>query len=75
MNAATLQACTNAKKAGITIYTVGFTASDGISAAGQKLLADCASDSSKAFVAANGTALNDAFKKIADSMSVLRLSQ
>lgn len=79
MNSITLEACTNAKTAGVEIYTVGFTATDGISAAGQSLLQSCASTDGPgqqhAFVAADGTALNAAFQKIANSMSALRLTQ
>ena len=75
MNAATLQACTNAKAAGIEIYTVGLTASDGISVTGQQLLQNCSSGSGHFFIAKDGTELRDAFKNIADQLSVLRLTQ
>ncbi len=74
MDAATLQACTNAKSAGLVIYTVGFTASDGIDSEGQSVLQNCATSPSYAFIAANGTQLQAAFQAIADSMSNLRLS-
>jgi hypothetical protein len=72
LNAATLQACTNAKAGGIEIYTVGLTASDGISATGQQLLQSCSSGNGHFFIAKNGTELRDAFKNIADQLSVRR---
>lgn len=79
LNAITLEACTNAKTAGIEIYTVGLTASDGISAAGQSLLQSCATTDKPgeqhAYVAADGTQLTAAFQKIATSMSSLRVSR
>lgn len=79
MNAITLEACTNAKAAGIEIYTVGITASDGISATGQSLLQSCATPDQTgekhAYVATDGAALIDAFEQIAKNMSTLRLSQ
>lgn len=79
MNAITLEACTNAKAAGIEIYTVGVTASDGISSAGQSLLLSCATTDKPgekhAYVAADGAELIAAFQKIANSMSNLRVSR
>lgn len=72
----TLQACTNAKNAGISIYTIAFSASsDPIDANGIDLMANCASSSDKAFVANASTGLVDAFSKIAPSLGAFRLSQ
>lgn len=75
MNAATLQACTSAKAAGIEIYTVALTASDAISTTGQALLKNCSSGTGHFFVASNGNELRETFKKIADQLSILRLTQ
>ena len=75
MNAITLEACTNAKAAGVEIYTVGITASDGISSAGQSLLQNCSSGTGYYYVAADGSELIAAFQKIAKSMSALRISK
>lgn len=74
MNQVTLDACTHAKAAGIEIYTVGFTATDGISAAGQSLLQSCSSGSGYYFIAADGNSLITVFQTIANSMTALRLS-
>ena len=79
LNAITLEACSNAKTAGIEIYTVGVTATDGISSAGQSLLQSCATADNPgekhAYVAADGAQLIAAFQKIATSMSSLRVSR
>ena len=48
----TLEACTNAKAAGVLIYTVGFSVpSDPIDQEGLTLLQNCANNASQAFVA------------------------
>ena len=76
MDSATLQACQNAMAAGIEIYTVGFTASDGIDQAGQTLLQSCATqDGQHSFIAADGNALVADFQQIASSISRPRVSQ
>lgn len=74
LNSITLEACTNAKNAGVEIYTVGFTATDGISTAGQNLLTNCSSGVGYNFIAADGNALISVFQTIANSMTALRLS-
>jgi Flp pilus assembly protein TadG len=74
MDAATLTACQNAKAAGIQIYTVGFSIpSDPIDSAGLSLLQSCASQTSMAYIAQDGSGLIATFKSIAESMSDLRL--
>jgi Flp pilus assembly protein TadG len=83
---ATLTACTNAKATrdadnaeGVTIYTVGFSEpGKPISAAGLKLLEDCASQGAgkKLFYkATNNAELLKAFKDISTDISRLRLTQ
>lgn len=76
MDAVTLEACTRAKAAGITIYTVGFTiSSDPIDAQGISLLKSCASDPSKYYQASDGTGIVSAFQQIASAIQNLRLAQ
>ncbi len=81
MDAATLQACqnfvaNNTDTNPAEIYTVGFTATDGIDADGQKLLAGCATqDGAHAFIAADGTQLVSVFAKIAASLTQPRVSK
>ncbi|MGI3901783.1 MAG: pilus assembly protein TadG-related protein [Janthinobacterium lividum] len=72
----TLETCTNAKAAGISIYTIGFSvASDPIDNQGITLLQNCASNSKQAFVANDSTGLIGAFSQIAASIGALRISQ
>ncbi len=74
MDTATQQACTNAKAAGIQIFTVGFSIpSDPIDGPGKTLLQGCASDPSMYYPASDGSALIAAFKSIQAAMSGLRL--
>ena len=72
----TREACTNAKAAGITVFTVGFTiSSDPIDAQGISLLQGCASSSSDYFQASDATGLVSAFQQIAANIQGLRLTQ
>ena len=64
--------CTAMKAAGITVYTVGFGLSEGSTPA--TTMAQCATDSSKAFSADDGDELKQAFRAIALELSKLRLS-
>ena len=74
MDTATLAACTNAKNAGIQIFTVGFSVpSDPIDAAGTTLLQNCATLPSMYYPASDGNGLIAAFNSIAQAMSGLRL--
>ena len=82
LDALTLAACTNAKAAGISVYTVGFsTPSDPIDSQGLALLRDCANSPDKAFVANDSSALIATFDQIAKasdtcaSASRLQLAQ
>ncbi len=70
----TLEACTNAKKQGIVIYTVGFSiSSDPIDQQGQNLLASCATDAAHAFIANDANSLINAFNQIGAGMGKLRI--
>ena len=72
----TREACSNAKAAGITIYTVGFTiSSDPIDAQGISLLQSCASSTSNYFQASDATGLVTVFQQIASNIQGLRLTQ
>ena len=74
MDTATQQACTNAKNAGVQIYTVGFSIpSNPIDQTGLDLLQGCASQPSMAYIAQDGSGLIATFNAIAHSMSGLRL--
>ncbi len=78
MNDRTLTACTNAKAAGIRIYTVGFEINSATSSDPETALAllqNCASDSSKYFDAQNESALVSAFSAIGNDISLLRIAE
>ena len=75
MDASTLQACTNIKKTGVTIFTIGFsTTADPIDADGKTLLQNCATTTNMAYFAADGSSLTTTFASIAQQMSGLRLT-
>lgn len=65
--------CYEMKQNKIVIYTVGFNL--GSSGNAVDLLTACASDPSKAFRAENGDELEQAFRKIGENISDLRLSR
>lgn len=71
MNSKTLAACSNAKAAGIKVYTVAFRLDEGPTRA---MLASCASSTAEAFVASNGAALVLAFESIAREIAKLRIA-
>ena len=72
----TLEACTHAKTAGVTIYTVGLSSSgDPIDAQGISLLQSCASTSANYFQASDGSGVVAAFQQIAANIQGLRLTQ
>ena len=72
----TLETCTNAKAAGVSIYTIGFSVpSDPIDSQGVTLLQNCATTSKQAFVANDSNGLISAFSQIASSIGALRISQ
>lgn len=64
--------CTQIKNAGITIYTVSLGT---VAKETGKRLESCASQSSYYFASATGSALTEAFAKIGDSLSQLRVSR
>ena len=72
-SAQALKLCTAMKKAGITVYTVGFDVGNQTTA--QSLLSQCATDSTKAYIAANGDQLRSAFRDIALKLSSLYISK
>lgn len=71
LNQKTLQACSNAKAANITVYTVAFGTD--ISSTGLALLKQCATSADHAFLASDGTALIQAFQQIGREISRLRV--
>jgi hypothetical protein len=78
MNTRTLQACTNAKAAGVKIYTVGFEINEGTTnnpSAALTLLKNCASSTDMYYNATDESGLLAAFTAIGDSISQLRIAQ
>jgi Flp pilus assembly protein TadG len=72
----TLESCTNAKAAGIIVYTIGFSIStDPIDAQGLTLLQNCATDINHYFAATDIASLNAAFSSIGTGLGKLRLSR
>ncbi|OBS54306.1 hypothetical protein A8B73_01415 [Methylosinus sp. 3S-1] len=72
----TLEACTNAKTAGVEIYTIGFSVPvDPIDAQGLKMMQDCATDANHYFAATDVDSLNAAFASIGSGVGKLRLSK
>ncbi len=65
--------CTNMKKTGITVYTVGFDVVNDQRA--RALMTECATDSGKVYMAGNGEQLKQAFHDIALKLSSLYLSK
>jgi Flp pilus assembly protein TadG len=65
--------CTAMKHENIVIYTVGFEVGSEPGAA--EFLTECASSPAYVYLAADGTALREAFQKIATSISKLRLAR
>ncbi|MFC7396926.1 pilus assembly protein TadG-related protein [Chelatococcus sp. GCM10030263] len=80
MDAKTLEACTNAKAAGILVYTVGFDTGSDITEQGRQLLKDCASPDPSgtqklAYIATNSGDIIKVFNDIAHQLGALRLAQ
>ncbi|WP_018268594.1 TadE/TadG family type IV pilus assembly protein [Methylosinus sp. LW4] len=72
----TLEACANAKAAGIEIFTIGFSIpNDPIDAQGLTLLKNCATNASHYFAATDAASLNLAFSTIGTGLGSLRLTQ
>jgi len=80
MDAKTLQACSNAKAAGITVYTVGFDTGSDITEQGRALLRNCASTDPTgtqklAYIATNSDDIVQVFDDIAHQLGALRLAK
>jgi Flp pilus assembly protein TadG len=71
MNDKTLQACTNAKAQGIEIYTIRLEEPNVTTG---NMLRDCATDADHYVDVPNRSMLDEAFEKIADKISIIRLS-
>lgn len=78
MNARTLQTCSNAKEAGINVYTIGL-ATDQVTqstpAVVQAMLRACASSPDKAYFPTASSELTSVFRSIAEQLAALRLAQ
>ena len=72
LNTRTLMACTNAKAAGILIYTIGFGSGAAQSAS---LLQSCASDPKYYYAPQNSSDLVPVFQAIAQSINSLRIAE
>jgi hypothetical protein len=66
-----LQACTNAKAQGVEIYTIRLEEPNVTTG---NMLKDCASDADHYIDVPNRAMLDEAFTKIADKISIIRLS-
>jgi Flp pilus assembly protein TadG len=76
MNRRTLATCTNAKAAGITVYTVGVaTNATNDPTTNINLLKSCATDTGKAYFPNNATDLIGDFQDIANQLAALRLAK
>ncbi|MBU1211006.1 MAG: pilus assembly protein [Alphaproteobacteria bacterium] len=73
LNEKTRQVCTNAKAAGIKIYTVAFRLES--DPATQALLRECASSDDEAFAASDGSMLIQSFRNIGRSITQIRISE
>jgi Flp pilus assembly protein TadG len=72
LNSKTLSVCSNAKRAGIVVYTVAFGTE--ISTTGLELLQDCATSQRHAYIASDETALINTFQNMAREISRLRVA-
>jgi len=72
MNVRTLEACANAKAAGITVYTIGLNPPNSTT---RNMLKNCASSEANAYFPSQPSELNSVFTAIANQLSALRLSQ
>lgn len=76
MDAALLEACTNAKSAGVHIYTVGFSVSSNpIDQTGIDVLRSCASARENAFMANDANGIVATFQQIANNILSRRLTR
>lgn len=72
MDTKTLAACTNAKKEGVEIYTIGLQPPNTKT---QTMLTNCATDASHAYFPSDPSQLDAVFQDIATKISRLRLAQ
>jgi Flp pilus assembly protein TadG len=72
MNTKTLAACTNAKAAGIKVFTIAFRLEGNPTTTA--LLADCASSKAQAYAASNGASLIQVFESIGSEIARLRVA-
>jgi Flp pilus assembly protein TadG len=76
MDALTLEACANARGAGVAIYTIGFSGTnDPIDQQGKDLLSACSGNPAQTFFTNSSTGLQGAFSQIGDQIGKLRLTQ
>ena len=76
IDALTLEACQNARNAGVVIYTIGFSvASDPMDQPGIDMLTSCAGDATRAYMASDASTIDTVFQQIAASIGKLRLSR
>ena len=76
LDSKTLTACANAKAAGVTIYTIGFSVdSDRIDEQGETLLKNCATTPGNYYKATDGAAITAAFQDIITRISMPRLTR
>jgi hypothetical protein len=71
MNAKTLQACSNAKDDGVEIYTIRLEEPNVTTG---NMLKDCATDADHYIDVPNRALLDDAFSKIGDRISIIRMT-
>jgi hypothetical protein len=75
LDAAFLQACSNAKAAGVQVYTIGFSIpNDPIDQEGINTLSQCASQASMAYVATDGNQIVNIFGAIGTQLGKVRLT-
>lgn len=76
VNARLATTCTNAKAAGITVYTIGLaTSATDYPSENTTLLTNCATESDYAFFPTSASDLQTAFTTIANQLAALRLSK
>ncbi len=76
MDAALLEACTNAKAVGVQIYTVGFSvAANPIDQTGIDVLRSCASSTGNAFIAQDSGSIVTTFQQIANNILSRRITR
>jgi Flp pilus assembly protein TadG len=72
MNNRTEATCTNAKNAGIVVYTIGLSSPNTTTTT---MLTNCATDSGKAYFPTSSSALTSVFQEIAGQLADLRLAK